>query len=609
MSTAPPLPAACAARYRIERRLAHGGFGTVYLARHLELDRPVALKLLHRDVLKDAEMCERFLSEAKIAASLAHPNIVIVLDHGRDDGVPWIVYEYVEGTSLREVLAKGAVRWRDAVLWSQQVVSALACAHAAGVIHRDVKPENVLLTADGVAKVTDFGTARWHSGSEVRTAAGVILGTPHYLAPELITGGAPTPQSDFYAVGVMLFELVTGRPPFTDDSLAEMLRAHVQRDPPRAEELVPDLPGSVQEVLDTALAKAPRDRYLSAAAFGQALASAVADRPSMVEAMRRTQAAYEPADRPVTLASPAPLFPRRWPAALLALLTLAGAALIAWRPKEIQWGPPPRQVPAPLPADFEATLEDIADGFDRRGGDEARMWDYLGRSPLHADPEKGAQLARELDAACRKDQERVEVWRERLSGGDHLQRAAQARLAALAVRLACRRAYCDIAFDIAKYDVSNIIDSAQQAQTRQFPADMLLRVGQYQALVADALETAARTPGQLDRNHARMLGSVWTVWNMLGREVSHFDPAQMKARREKAQAELERRLAGTPYAALAGLVERLASVWALNRADGRRDALVAAKAQLADFKKSAPEPATFHEELGRFLDARIASQN
>ena len=287
----PKLPGSCGRTYEVERWLASGGYGTVFLARHRELDRPVALKLLHSDVLADGEAVERFLTEARITASLAHPHIVVLLDHGIDEGVPWIAYEYLPSTNLRAAM-EGPVEWRRALALSAQIVGALAEAHAKGVLHRDVKPENVLLVEDGSCKVADFGTAKVSAGSNVITQEGLVLGTPAYLAPELISGQPATPQSDIYAAGVVLYELLTGHVPFDGIELHEAMRRRLDFEPPAPSSLITGLPAAVDQLVLKAVARMRPDRFISAGAFAAAIDDLLEDRaPSTLDAFRRARRA------------------------------------------------------------------------------------------------------------------------------------------------------------------------------------------------------------------------------------------------------------------------------------------------------------------------------
>jgi hypothetical protein len=265
----PSLPPRCARTFEIQRALASGGFGAVYVARQVELDRPVALKVLHHEGLTDPDTLARFSDEARAAAEVQHPSIVRVLDHDVEDGRPWIAYELVDGEPLDAVLRRGPLGWAEALVMGREIASALEAVHERGIVHRDVKPANVIRSRAGVHKLTDFGIARFAAQSH-RTAAGVIVGTPVYMAPEVIRGETPTGAADVYALGVMLHEAISGAPPFADDSPQLVLAMHTQRPAPVLE--TPGLPPPVARSIAAMLAKAPEARP-TAAAVERALAA------------------------------------------------------------------------------------------------------------------------------------------------------------------------------------------------------------------------------------------------------------------------------------------------------------------------------------------------
>ena len=253
-------------RYEIHRRLARGGMAQVYLARDRSLDRPVAVKELVPEFAADPSFVERFRREAQAAANLSHPNIVGVYDWGAQDGTYFIVMEYIDGPSLSRVLrADGPLHPRRAAEIASEVAAGLGFAHSRGVVHRDVKPGNVLLTRTGQAKVTDFGIARaLSSPDEDLTQAGSVMGTATYFSPEQAQGLPVDPRSDLYSLGVVLYELVTGRPPFAGETPLAIAYKHVQDDPPPPSTIISDLPEGLEAIIMKLLSKRADDRYASA---------------------------------------------------------------------------------------------------------------------------------------------------------------------------------------------------------------------------------------------------------------------------------------------------------------------------------------------------------
>ncbi|MBI4863562.1 MAG: serine/threonine protein kinase [Candidatus Riflebacteria bacterium] len=266
-----PLPPGCRAKFRVERPIGAGGFGSVFLAMQIGLERPVAIKLLAADIGDDQEQLIRFQTEALVTASLVHPHIVVVLDHDMTDAVPWIAYEYLPGRSLKTILQAGRLPWHDALEIARQVADALGCAHARNVLHRDIKPPNILEASSGQFKVCDFGIARWTEGARIKTRTGVLVGTPEYMSPEQARGESLTPGSDLYSLGVLLFEMLTGRTPFGGDHPLEILFKHIENAPPRLRDLGSCVPDEVESLVLRCLAKSPGDRYPSAAALVAAL--------------------------------------------------------------------------------------------------------------------------------------------------------------------------------------------------------------------------------------------------------------------------------------------------------------------------------------------------
>ncbi|HZE05235.1 MAG TPA: protein kinase [Solirubrobacteraceae bacterium] len=248
-------------RYRLEARIAAGGMSTVYRALDETLERQVAVKLMNREVATDSDQLERFRREARAVAQLSHPHIVGVIDAGEDDGRPYIVFEYVEGETLKDRIRRlGRLPITEAVAYAIEIARALGAAHARHIVHRDVKPQNVLLDHEGSAKVTDFGIARTLE-EEGLTADGRVLGTTDYVSPEQALGQPVTGQSDLYSLGVVLYEMLTGEVPFRGESQVAVAMKHVREQIPDVQLKRPEASSSLAAVVETATAKRLDERY------------------------------------------------------------------------------------------------------------------------------------------------------------------------------------------------------------------------------------------------------------------------------------------------------------------------------------------------------------
>lgn len=248
-------------RYRLEARIGAGGMSTVYRALDTTLQRQVAIKLMNREVASDSDQLERFRREARAVAQLSHPHIVGVIDAGEDESRPYIVFEYVEGETLKERIRRmGRLPIGEAVAYGIEIARALGAAHARHIVHRDVKPQNVLIDEEGSAKVTDFGIARTLD-EEGLTADGRVLGTTDYVSPEQALGQPVTGQSDLYSLGICLYEMLTGEVPFKGDSQVVVAMKHVREQLPDVQAKRPEVSSALAVVIDTATAKRREDRY------------------------------------------------------------------------------------------------------------------------------------------------------------------------------------------------------------------------------------------------------------------------------------------------------------------------------------------------------------
>src|SRR5437763_15753265 len=258
---ATPVGTLLSGRYRLDAQIGAGGMSTVYRAFDTVLERPVAIKLMHREIAESSEQLERFRREARAVAQLNHPHIVGVIDAGEDERTPYIVFEYVEGETLKDRIRRsGRLEIPEAVAYAIEIARALGAAHARGIVHRDVKPQNVLVDEEGSAKVTDFGIARM-LGQEGLTAEGRVLGTTDYVSPEQALGHQVTGQSDIYSLGIVLFEMLTGDVPFHGENQVAVAMKHVRDELPDVQALRPEISSALAAVLERATATNLDQRY------------------------------------------------------------------------------------------------------------------------------------------------------------------------------------------------------------------------------------------------------------------------------------------------------------------------------------------------------------
>jgi serine/threonine-protein kinase len=305
-------------RYELEELVGTGGMSSVFRAHDRLLDRKVALKVLHQHYSNDDDYVERFKHEARSAAGLSHPNIVTVIDRGEHGGRQFIVFEYVEGETLKRLIERrGPAPVPDALELGIQIARGLAFAHQRGLIHRDVKPQNVLLNGDGRAKVTDFGIARSMNVKHGMTQTGTVLGTSDYIAPEQAQGQRVDEHSDVYSLGVVLYELLTSEVPFPGENFVAVAMRHINEEPPPVRDKRPDVSPRLDEAIRRAMAKQPEDRFPTMDAFCAELEACLAE----------LQAAGTQLVRPVVARPRRQHRPRFSPWPLVAALVVLAAAV------------------------------------------------------------------------------------------------------------------------------------------------------------------------------------------------------------------------------------------------------------------------------------------
>ena len=341
-------------RYQLDERIGSGGMAMVFRATDLMLERAVAIKLLRTDYSQDDNFRERFRQEAKAAANLTHPNIVTVHDFGLDAGRLYIIMEYVPGIDLKAMIQqKGRFSVEEALPLLIQACAGIGYAHRSGLVHCDIKPQNILVTPDGRLKVVDFGIARALASISPDEKTEIVWGSPQYFSPEQAAGDAPSPASDVYSLGVVMYEMLTGRPPFSAPTTEELARAHRDDPVPSPRRVNPTIPIQLEQIILKVLAKEPSQRYRTADQLGRVLITMAEQSGSATTYYDRLPESDNPAEANPPAASPpqirvlkpaAPIavdpppasFPRRpvsnvvgidwltWILALLALITVGG---------------------------------------------------------------------------------------------------------------------------------------------------------------------------------------------------------------------------------------------------------------------------------------------
>ena len=320
-------------RYQILEEIAAGGQGTVYRAFDTDTRQIVALKVLHPNLSGDSSYIERFRREASLAASIDHPNVVKIFEVGQDDDRHFMALEFLPENLARVIEGMGQMPFDTAAQFGLEVAEGLAAAHLLGIVHRDVKPQNVLISPDGTAKVTDFGIARAEALTTM-TAAGVVMGTPHYMSPEQSRGDRADARSDVYSLGCMVYHMLAGTVPFKGDTPLAVLRQQIDEEPRRLKELRSDLPSALEAVVERSMAKDPERRYQSASEMADALLSAVPAvallRPAEASAQpgppRERGVALTPGSAPEPPHAGARKHPRLWAVARIG----AAVGLLLW---------------------------------------------------------------------------------------------------------------------------------------------------------------------------------------------------------------------------------------------------------------------------------------
>jgi len=358
-------------RFRLEEKVGSGGMSSVYRAFDPTLERHVAIKLMHRDISNDADQLERFRREARAVAQLNHPHVVTVIDAGEDDGAPFIVFEYVEGETLKDRIRRlGRLPVAEAVAYAVEIGRALECAHSHMLVHRDVKPQNVLIDPDGRAKVTDFGIARSLEAQGL-TATGRVLGTTDYVSPEQALGHEVTAQSDIYSLGIVLYEMLTGEAPFKADTQVAVAMKHVREPLPDVQRRRPEISAALAAVVERSTAKETKNRYATVDEMVHDLEEVLA-----IEAARSGQATGEATTVLRSLSDDTADFvperlrhPRRTLFLSIAVLAIC-AAVVAILATRTEKGPGQAATPSTPGLSAVALSKDAAHDYDPEGDGE-----------------------------------------------------------------------------------------------------------------------------------------------------------------------------------------------------------------------------------------------
>ncbi|MCX8117574.1 MAG: protein kinase [Desulfobacterota bacterium] len=282
-------------RYEIIEELGKGSMGVVYKAYDPQIDRSIALKVLREDRVTSEAFVQRFLKEARAIGRLSHPNIVTIYDVGEDHGTIFIAMELLEGIPLNRVVQEGKVSFQEIARWGAQIAETLGYAHQKGIVHRDVKPSNILLQKDGQIKITDFGIAHIEDPSAlVQTQAGEILGTPAYMSPEQVQGRPVDGRSDLFSLGIVLYELATRQRPFVGENMSAIFQAIVQAHPPEPSQINPSIPPKLSQTILRCLKKGPEERFQTGSALARALLESVEEKPSVSQEEKGARSRFLP---------------------------------------------------------------------------------------------------------------------------------------------------------------------------------------------------------------------------------------------------------------------------------------------------------------------------